>query len=357
MAPGQSKGGSALIHATDRILEVLALEPRLAAVLTEHVPALAALHQAGRDGPMSRLATVEQVARMAGVSSELLVERLNAALDGVDSTAARGHAQSFVAAELPVELAGLAADRLVDLDVRDELRRGDEPFGRIMKAVKNLDRGSALRLRVPFEPVPLYSVLGAKGLAHFSERLSDDDWRIWFWQDDNATALRSTPAPPEDDDDASNPNVTLLDVRGLEPPEPLEQTLAALDALPRGRTLVQLNERVPRFLLPELERRGFDYEIREQAPGLVRVFIRHRSPEDSDGGIDLDVRDIPPREKHPTIFRVFDQLPPGGFFTLINDHDPRPLQYQFQAERSGQFEWSYLERGPDVWRVRIAKRA
>ena len=72
-------------------------------------------------------------------------------------------------------------------------------------------------------------------------------------------------------------DVLLLDVRGLEPPEPMVRTLEALETLPRGHTLVQLNVRVPEFLLPRLEERGFAYEIREQSPELVRVFIR-RAP-------------------------------------------------------------------------------
>lgn len=70
----------------------------------------------------------------------------------------------------------------------------------------------------------------------------------------------------------------------------------------------------------------------------------------------LDVRVIPPREKHPTIFRTFDALEVGQSFVLVNDHDPFPLRYQFDAERAGQFGWEYLEQGPAVWRVEISKR-
>jgi tRNA 2-thiouridine synthesizing protein A len=69
-------------------------------------------------------------------------------------------------------------------------------------------------------------------------------------------------------------DVVVLDVRGLEPPEPMMQTLAALEALPPGAVLVQLNARPPQFLLPILEERGFTYEIRQQEPDLVRIFIR-----------------------------------------------------------------------------------
>lgn len=69
----------------------------------------------------------------------------------------------------------------------------------------------------------------------------------------------------------------------------------------------------------------------------------------------LDVREIPPRFKHPAIFGSFDALAPGESFTLVNDHDPVPLYYQFSATRPGAFEWEYLEQGPEIWRVRIGK--
>ncbi|MFN8124311.1 MAG: DUF2249 domain-containing protein [Thermoleophilia bacterium] len=71
----------------------------------------------------------------------------------------------------------------------------------------------------------------------------------------------------------------------------------------------------------------------------------------------LDVREIIPRERHPRIFGLFDGLAPGEAFELVNDHDPRPLRYQFEAERSGAFSWDYLEEGPETWRVRIGREA
>lgn len=71
----------------------------------------------------------------------------------------------------------------------------------------------------------------------------------------------------------------------------------------------------------------------------------------------IDVREIVPRERHPLIFRTFDDLSTGESFELINDHDPKPLYYQFQAERPGQLGWEYLEQGPETWRVRISKSA
>ena len=72
--------------------------------------------------------------------------------------------------------------------------------------------------------------------------------------------------------------------------------------------------------------------------------------------IELDVRAIPPRDKHPSIFRAFDSLASGQTLTLVNDHDPRPLRYQLMAERPDTFDWEYQEQGPQVWRVNIKRK-
>ena len=69
----------------------------------------------------------------------------------------------------------------------------------------------------------------------------------------------------------------------------------------------------------------------------------------------IDVRELPPKDKHPTIFDTFGDLAPGETFVIINDHDPKPLYHEFQAERPGEMDWEYLQEGPEVWRVRIAK--
>lgn len=67
----------------------------------------------------------------------------------------------------------------------------------------------------------------------------------------------------------------------------------------------------------------------------------------------IDVRVIQPRDRHPLIFQTFDNLKQDESFELVNDHDPKPLYYQFVHEREGMFGWEYLEEGPETWRVRI----
>ncbi len=72
---------------------------------------------------------------------------------------------------------------------------------------------------------------------------------------------------------------------------------------------------------------------------------------------ELDVRSLPPRERHPTILRSWEALDEGDSLELVNDHDPLPLYYQWAHEQAGRFHWQYLERGPEVWRVRLTRGA
>lgn len=46
----------------------------------------------------------------------------------------------------------------------------------------------------------------------------------------------------------------------------------------------------------------------------------------------LDLREIPPPNRHPAVFEAFEELDPGETLQLVNDHDPKPLFYEMQAE-------------------------
>ncbi len=71
----------------------------------------------------------------------------------------------------------------------------------------------------------------------------------------------------------------------------------------------------------------------------------------------LDVRELPKPDKHPKIFAAYTDLPVGGAFVLVNNHDPKHLRNEFDTDYPGGYEWTYLESGPEVWRIRIGKRA
>lgn len=268
-----------MIRAQDRVARVLERDERLVEVFAAASPHFERLRIPGMRRVMARLVTVGQAARMAGVPVDELLARLNGAAEGPPSTSNEpGEGKEMTTTEaMPPALAGVPEARIVDLDVRDALRRGEEPFSRIMAARQALPPGHVLRLRAIFEPAPLYAVMGKQGFLHWTEALAPDDWRVWFYRAGEApppavSAPGDGGAAPED----AGEGVVILDVRGLDPPEPMVRTLAALEALPPGGTLVQVNVRTPRFLLPRLDELGWRYEVREQGDELVRVFIRRR---------------------------------------------------------------------------------
>lgn len=69
----------------------------------------------------------------------------------------------------------------------------------------------------------------------------------------------------------------------------------------------------------------------------------------------LDVREMPHSQRHPVIHRTFEGLKPGQAFILLVDHDPKPVLYELDFLQKGKFRWNYLEQGPEVWRVQMAK--
>ena len=254
------------VAAGDLVGAVLARDIALIDVFVRHSPHFEKLRNPLLRRMMARLVTVEQAAGVAGVAPELLVRDLNAAL-GVDAAPVTEPSRPAA----PSRAVAPPALREVELDLREDLRQGREPFARIMAAVGALASDEVLHLRAIFEPVPLYAVLGRRGLAHASRAHAAGDWSVWFWRGDVDAAEDAPVAPAAP---APAPGERWLDVRGLEPPEPMVRTLAALETLAPGEVLVQVNVRVPQFLLPILAERGFVAEVDETQPDRVLVRIR-----------------------------------------------------------------------------------
>ncbi|HEY0838728.1 MAG TPA: DUF2249 domain-containing protein, partial [Vulgatibacter sp.] len=203
-----------MIRADDRVSSVLARAPALLEVFLQTSPSFAMLKNPMARKTMAKLVTIEQAARVAGVEAQVLLARLNAALgeggDGSATKAPEGAAAPLTPRPLPPGTApappGLLEtpdSRLLDLDVRDDLRAGKEPLRQILEAVRGLPEGNVFRLRAIFEPAPLYDVLAKQGFGHFTERLDAEDWRVWFFRDPDArkalAARASSPSPAAHD--------------------------------------------------------------------------------------------------------------------------------------------------------------
>ena len=152
----------------------------------------------------------------------------------------------------------------LSVDVRDDLSRGREPFSRIMAAIGQLEPGQGLRLIAPFEPVPLYAVLAARGFSHTLSPQPDGSVVVVFDRVETPPAFNVNAADRLE-----------IDARGLEPPEPMVRILEALAVLPPGAELIAHTDRNPMHLHARLEERGFTGRSEAQADGSYLTIIHH----------------------------------------------------------------------------------
>ncbi|MBX5466593.1 MAG: DUF2249 domain-containing protein [Firmicutes bacterium] len=168
------------------------------------------------------------------------------------------------------------------VEVKGILRQGLSLFGTMMRTVESLAPGQALVVKSTFHPAPL--------IAHMRRR----GYRVEQRQEGRTLITTFVPeakdGPDAAGDHAPFPAAALpvegpehrLDNRGLVPPEPMQRTLALLDEVPPGHVVVIHNDRVPVFLLAELDRLGYPYEIQAQPDesAVVRIL---KPPEDRAG--------------------------------------------------------------------------
>jgi uncharacterized protein (DUF2249 family)/iron-sulfur cluster repair protein YtfE (RIC family) len=77
---------------------------------------------------------------------------------------------------------------------------------------------------------------------------------------------------------------------------------------------------------------------------------------DGPGYPELDARAVPHAIRHATIFGALDAVRPGGGMVLVAPHDPLPLLAQIDQRSPGEFAVSYIERGPEAWRLQLVRR-
>ncbi|MDQ2929689.1 MAG: DUF2249 domain-containing protein [Gemmatimonadota bacterium] len=267
---------------SERLQSVFERDERLIDIIASHSPALARLRNSPMRRIMARVTTVAQAARLCGIPAAQLVDELNAAL-GFEksdvSIASADESQSTPEISDQATAPDWTHQMAVELDVRDDLRNGREPFSRIMAAVAQLRPSNVLLLHTTFEPVPLFAVLAKRGFEHHAEQRGAEDWLVWFRQSDSSEPVMEAAVRPiqKSRDPVSEVGLAdvVLDVRGLEPPEPMVRTLEALEVLPPTRTLLHVNVRIPQLLLPILRERGFVFEIDDTRVGEVHVRIWH----------------------------------------------------------------------------------
>jgi len=155
----------------------------------------------------------------------------------------------------------LLGEDIHEIDVRADLKSGQDPFKRIMNEISQLAVGEGFRLRAPFNPVPLRGVLAERGMASYGEPQEDGSWVVYFHAVQSLGTGNSAKAGVEDLKVLGR--TAHLDVRRLEPPQPLVEILTLLDSPDAPREVFVRIHREPVFLFPELSERDWEYEVLE----------------------------------------------------------------------------------------------
>jgi len=224
---------------------------------------------------IARRVTLDQAARVGGVDLNTLLIKLNrkAGFD-VDSLPLKNSesSDSIRAVHEPP-----LPDRAeVTLDVRPIIESGTDPFKTIMKTVKEMNDNEMLHLINSFEPVPLYSVMQTKGYTYSSEK-HGDEWHIWFWKkEESGKHIVAEVVKTSGDENKPAERIEELDVRGMEPPQPMVTILETLNRLDENTTLLVHHHREPVLLYDKLEELGFKAEAEKIDEQYYKIIIKKK---------------------------------------------------------------------------------
>jgi len=158
---------------------------------------------------------------------------------------------------------------------------------------------------------------------------------------------------------------TLLDLRNVDPQEWSQVVFHRYGMMETG-TVMELFAREEPVAVHDIFKRRFSdrhtWTVKAESPGEYIAHIRKegRSGLGEEGFAlvnEMDLRPYPPAQRHEMFYQAFADIKPGEAFEFLNDHDPKPLYYQMEAESKDPFRWEYLQRGPDDWKVRVVKLA
>lgn len=170
----------------------------------------------------------------------------------------------------------------VILDVRDDLKKGKDPFSRILDALKKLPKNNTLLLVNSFVPAPLVKILEKKGFEVFCYEEEPKLVKTYISKKhDKDIVVEADTDRCETIQTLKNTfgdNIKVINVKNLEMPGPMVKILEEAKSLPSGHALHVLHKKVPVYLLPELQDLGFEAYIEEKSENDVELLVyRKRS--------------------------------------------------------------------------------
>ncbi len=246
----------------------------------------------------------------------------------------------------------------LEFNLNEELDvRSWKPIDRHTKLIalfKDLAVGSAFIFINDHDPKPLYyefrSIYGDVVGWEYLNR-GGREWKV--------KVSRTGALPANELKEVS----TLLDLRKAAPADWRQIVFHRYGMMETGSTMELVSAENPEEVKNIFESKfpgSHSWVVKEKEPAryVVRITKNAKSGLGDTGFSvvnEFDVRPYSPSQRHDMFYQAFADIKPGEAFEFINDHDPKPLYYQMEAESKEPFRWEYLEKGPELWKVRVVK--
>ena len=239
-----------------------------------------------------------------------------------------------------------------ELDVRTLIPI--ERHKKLIQLFKELPAGESFIFINDHDPIPLYyefrSIYGDVVGWDYLNR-GGRDWKVKVTRTEDSIGREFT--------DFS----TLMDLRKADEKEWRHVIFHRYGMMEQGDTMEVISNKdlveIHNIFIRKFEgKHKWIYKKKEDDEFVVHITKVEKSGLGDDGFSivhEMDLRPYPPTERHEMFYKAFADIKPGEAFEFVNDHDPKPLYYQMEAESKESFRWEYVEQGPEQWKVRVIK--
>jgi len=222
--------------------------------------------------------SIGDAARIGGVPVCIMIDKLKEVGFKTDDDCGCESASPKDKYRLNKKDSEMKKETIVELDVRPILEGGTDPFEAIMAKLKTMDESHTLLIINTFEPIPLLNILKKKGYAYETERPENGVVHTYLEKFDGEAK--------EESDEATVSELSFkqveqnfagkmkeVDVRDLEMPMPMVTILEEIEDVAEGHALYVHHKKLPQYLIPELEDRGYKWVSDEIDESNIKLII------------------------------------------------------------------------------------
>lgn len=178
-----------LITAEHKLYDIIKIHPELKEVLINLSPKFSKLNNMLLSQIATRRTTVRDAAGVAKLYLREILYRLNQAAGmgdeflALQKSQSQGLIQDFLKKEQPQGKQAAVPDwldRARNFPIQDVRQDNEDPFAKVNKLADSIAEGQGFCLVQKFEPLPLIRYLKSRHFIHYTEKINEDEYRIYF---------------------------------------------------------------------------------------------------------------------------------------------------------------------------------